>query len=182
MVGTGAKALHHAAAHDAPAQRAHDFPELYPRRIETAAGGHIARKPFLARAEAAHGMVDLAEPPGINADPSEILHGIAEMREFPVQHRAHALRADDEIAMAEIAVHQRHLAGGPWIAFAQPAQRQFEYRTRPIEAAIFPFEIGNLLAGRHATERGQLGQRQTVDTGENIAELAREFGARGREL
>ena len=35
------------------------------------------------------------------------------MRELPVQHRAHAVGADDEVAVAEIAMHQRHLLDGP---------------------------------------------------------------------
>src|SRR5258708_21414623 len=109
MVGAAAKALHHAAAHHAPAQRAHHFPELDAIGIGLAAGLLIAGKQLLARAEAADRLVDFAEAPGIDADPAEILHGIAEMRELPVQHRAQALGTDDEISMAEIAMHQRCL-------------------------------------------------------------------------
>src|SRR5207302_1317006 len=104
MVRALAKALHHAAAHDAPAQRPHHFREFYARWIGLAARGLIARKQLLARAKTADGLVDLAETPGIDADPAEILHGIAEMGELPVQHRANAVGADDEIAVAEIAM------------------------------------------------------------------------------
>ena len=74
------------------------------------------------------------------------------MREFPVQHRAHAIRADNEIAVAEIAMHQRHLIRRSGIVIAQPAQRQFEYRARPVEAAIFALEIGDFLCRRHVGE------------------------------
>ena len=77
--------------------------------IDAAARRLVSGEQFLARAKAADRLVDLAEAPGIDADPAEILHGIAEMRELPVQHRAHAVGADDEIAVAEIAMHQRHL-------------------------------------------------------------------------
>src|SRR5579871_3741776 len=124
MVGTGTKALHHADAHYAPSQRAHHFPERHAIRIDVAACRLVAREQFLARAESADRLVDLAEAPGVDADPAEILHGIAEMGKLPVEHRAYAVRADDEIAMAEIAVHQRHLRRRARIMVAQPAQRQ----------------------------------------------------------
>src|ERR1700757_4501601 len=94
MIGAEAKALHHAAAHHAPAQRAHDFMEFHPVRIDLAPGGLIAREQLLARTEAADRLVDLAEAPGVDADPSQIFHGVANMGEFPVEHGAHAVGAD----------------------------------------------------------------------------------------
>src|SRR5664279_939873 len=115
MVGADAKSLHHAAAHHAPAQRPHHFPEFHPLGIGAAACRRIAGKQLLARSETADRFVDLAEAPGVDAHPPQILHGIAEMRQFPVQHRAHAIGADDEIAVAEIAMHQRHLLRWPGI-------------------------------------------------------------------
>ena len=51
MIGAGAKALHHAAAHDAPAQRAHHFPEHHASGIDLAAGRLIAREQILARCQ-----------------------------------------------------------------------------------------------------------------------------------
>src|SRR6266404_9227223 len=104
MLRSAAKPLHHAAAHHAPAQRAHHFPEFYPLGIDAATGGFIAREQFLTRAKAADRLVDLPKAPGIDADPAEILHGVAEMRELPIEHRAQPIGADDEIAVAEIAV------------------------------------------------------------------------------
>src|SRR5260370_602628 len=53
------------------------------------------------------------------------------MREFPVQHRAHAVGSDDEIAVAEIAMHQRHLHRWTGISVPHPAQRHFETLPRP---------------------------------------------------
>src|SRR5258705_6015635 len=149
MVGANAKPLHHAAAHHAPAQRAHHFPEFYALRIDAAPGGLIAGKQFLARTKAADRSVDLAKAPGVDADPAEILHGIAEMRQFPVQHRAHAVGPDDEVAVAEIAMHQRHLIRRPGIMVAPPAQRPFDYWARPIKAAVFALEIADLFCRRH---------------------------------
>src|SRR5947207_15599364 len=87
---------------------------------------------FLARTKATDRLVDLAKTPRIDADPAEILHGIACMRQLPVQHRPHAVRPDDEIAVAEIAMHQRHLARRTGIALPQPTQRRLEHRPRPI--------------------------------------------------
>src|ERR1700675_4970953 len=103
MIGTAAKPLHHAAAHHAPAERAHDFPEFHAIRIGMTAGCLISRKQILARTETADRFINLAKAPGIDADPAEILHRVAEMRELPVQHRAPAVGADDQIAWAETA-------------------------------------------------------------------------------
>src|SRR5580704_3443396 len=102
MIRSHSEALHHAAAHHAPAQGAHHFPEFHPRGVGPAAARLIAGEQLLARTETADRLVDLAEAPGVDANPAEILHGIAEMRELPVQHRPHAVGADDEIAVAEI--------------------------------------------------------------------------------
>src|SRR5262245_1979374 len=86
MVGAGAETLHHAAAHDAPAQRAHHFPEHHTFRIDLAAGFFVPCKQLFAGAKAADRLVDLAEAPGVDADPTEVLHGVADMRELPIQH------------------------------------------------------------------------------------------------
>src|SRR3954464_6356263 len=101
MIGAGAKPLHHAAAHDAPAQRTHHFPEFHAGRVGLAAGGFIAGEQILARTKTADRLVNLAEPPGVDADPAQILYRVAEMRELPVQHGADAVGADDEVAVAE---------------------------------------------------------------------------------
>src|ERR1700710_373731 len=88
--------LHHAAAHQAPAQCAHHFPEHHPIGVDLATGFRIAGEQILARTEAADRLVDFAEPPGVDADPAQVLHRIADMRELPVQYRADAVGADDE--------------------------------------------------------------------------------------
>src|SRR4051794_25028353 len=108
MIRPQTKPLHHAAAHDAPAQRAHHFPEHDACWIGPATGGFVAGEQILARTETANGFVDLAEAPGVDANPAEILHRVAEMRELPIEHGAHAIGTDDEVAMAEIAMHQGH--------------------------------------------------------------------------
>src|SRR5690349_15168639 len=109
MIRALAKTLHHTAAHDAPAERTHHFPEHHSVSIDLVPGFLIPGEQLFSRAKAADRLVDLAEAPGVDADPAEIFHRIADMRELPVQHRAHAVRADDEVAVAEIAMYQRHL-------------------------------------------------------------------------
>src|SRR5690349_1539334 len=105
MIRARAETLHHAAAHEAPAQRAHNLPKRHARWIDAAAGRLIACEQFLARAEAADRLIDFAEAPGMDADPAEILHGIAEVGELPIQNRAQPVGADNEIAVAEVAMH-----------------------------------------------------------------------------
>src|SRR5437762_12398494 len=97
MIRPLAKTLHHAAAHHAPAQRAHHFPEFYAIRIDATAGCLISREQLFARTKAADRLVDLAKAPGIDADPAEILHGVAEMRELPVQIGRASCRERGEI-------------------------------------------------------------------------------------
>src|SRR5229473_1401486 len=71
MLRPNAKPLHHAAAHHAPAQRAHHFPEFYSLGIDVAARCLISGKQLFARAKAADRLVDLPKTPRIDADPPE---------------------------------------------------------------------------------------------------------------
>src|SRR4051812_1669746 len=71
MIGAKTETLHHAAAHDAPAQRAHHFPEHHAIGVDLAACCFISGEQFLARAEAADRLVDLAKAPGVDADPAK---------------------------------------------------------------------------------------------------------------
>src|SRR5258708_15636418 len=122
MLGSDAKTLHHAAAHHAPAQRAHHFPEFYAVGIDATASRLVSGKQFFARSKAADGSINFSETPGIDANPPEVFHRVPDLHELPIQHRPHAVGTDDEIAVAEIAVHQRHLIGRTRAALAQPAQ------------------------------------------------------------
>src|SRR5690242_5285436 len=163
MIRSVAEALHHAAAYDTPAQRAHHFPEHHAIGIDAAACLLVTRKQVLTRAETADRLVDLAETPRVDADPAEILHGIAEMRDLPVQHGPDAVWADDEIAVAKIAMHQRGLARWARIVIGKPAQRELEHRTRPVCAAVLAREIGDRLSRGIATQLRQLRFRQAMN-------------------
>jgi hypothetical protein len=71
--------------------------------------------------------------------------------------------------------------GRTGIAVAQPAQRQFEHRPRPIETAVVALELGDFLGRVMRPQFRQLRQRQAVDAGQNGAELTREFRPRLRK-
>src|SRR5437763_9820574 len=137
---------------------------------------------FLARTKAADRLVDLAKPPRIDADPAEILHGIAGMRELPIQYRTHAIRADDQIAVAEIAMYQRRLLRRSGIVTLEPAQREFEYGAGPVKAAVFPFEVSDLPGGGHAPQLRQVRNVESVNARHDLTELARQHRTRLGEL
>src|SRR5262245_20621520 len=98
-------AVHH-HADDPPPERPRDLPEAHARRVHrAAAGGLVAREELLARAEAADRELR-AEAPGVHAEPAEVLHRIAHVCDLPVEDAADAVRPDEEIAVAEVAVHE----------------------------------------------------------------------------
>ncbi len=75
-------------------------------------------------------------------------------------------------------MHQRHLLGRPGIVVAQPAQRQLEHRPRPVKAAVFALEVGNLFGRRHLPQLWQFRAVEPVDPGDDLAELTRQHRPR----
>ena len=94
------------------------------------------------------------------------------MRELPVEDGAQALRPDDEIAGAEVAVHEggrsRGQVGG---ALGEPAQPELERRVRLAEhvddAAVLVDELHRVLR----REPGQVGDGHGVDRGRGACAL-----------
>src|SRR5436190_13347214 len=81
-------------------------------RIDRAAAGLlVGAEQVVAMAEPADRRA-AAEPPGPDADPAEVEQWIAEVGELPVEHAAHAAVADDQVAVAEVAVDDRGPRGG----------------------------------------------------------------------
>ena len=119
----------HLADH-APLQRAEHLPEVQVRGVDGVTGRvGVDRQQLLGRAESTGAPVHVAEPPRLHAEPAEVLDRVAEVREFPVEHRAQPLRSDDEVAGAEVAVHERGLGvGEPGCAFGQPTEPELERR------------------------------------------------------
>jgi len=65
------------------------------------------------------------------------------MRELPVQHRADAVGADDEVAVAEIACTSVTSCDGPG-SWSRNQRNASSNTGRGSKAAVFPLEIGNL--------------------------------------
>src|SRR5262249_38679177 len=76
-----------------------------------------------------------AEAPHAGTQPAQVLPGIAAVGELPVEDGPDSVGADDEVAVAEVAVHHGGAnALGP--GRAQPAQAEFErgpWRTDAVE-------------------------------------------------
>src|SRR5215218_5131665 len=91
-----------------PLQRAHRLPEAELDRVDVApAGGPVRREQIVHGSEAADALIGHTESPRLHAQPAEVLDRVAEVRELPVEHGSDAVRADDEVAVAEVAVHER---------------------------------------------------------------------------
>src|SRR5947208_15325858 len=120
--------LHH--ADDRPLAVPEHLPPAHRRRVDgRAAGARVGGEELLALAEAADRLRVRAEAPRAHAEPAQILHRIADVGELPVEHGAQALGTEDDVADAEVAVHQ---GLGAWRGRRgrEPAERQLERRVR----------------------------------------------------
>ena len=107
QVGGG---LHH--ADHPPLQGAEHLPPVQLGGVDRAAARRlVGGEQLLAAAEPA-GRVGRAEAPRPHAEPAEVLDRVAEVGELPVEHRPQPVRADDEVAGAEVAVDHGGRAGG----------------------------------------------------------------------
>jgi len=110
-----------------PFQRAERDPE--PQRVlvdRLPAPGPVGTQQIVDVAESADELAGDAETPRLHAQPAEILDGIAEMGELPIEHRAYAFRPDDEVAVAEVAVDELGMCRGGRQPCGQRAQSQLE--------------------------------------------------------
>ena len=156
-------------------ERAEGLPPAGGFRVHgLAAGGLVGRPHVLARAAAADGPL-AAEAPGAHADPAEIGHRVAPMRQFPVQHGADPVRAEQDIAHAEVAMHQLRRPGFGR-GGGQMAEGEVEDRPR---LAVFgvPFGQHRERAFRRAGVEPQPRPVDAMDGGEDAPGLGREAGA-----
>src|SRR5205085_11719140 len=84
-------------------------------------------------AETADELVDHAEAPRLQTQPTEILGRVAEVRELPVEHRTHTVGTDDEVPVAEIAVDERGLRRLCRRVVREPPQPELERGMRLAE-------------------------------------------------
>src|SRR5437764_285269 len=75
-------------------------------RWAAAGGPFVGREQVLALAKAADGPVD-AEAPRLDAEPTQVLHRVADVSQLPIEDSAQTVGPDDQIAVAEVAVHDR---------------------------------------------------------------------------
>ena len=97
------------------------------------------------------------------------------MRELPVEDRADAVGADDEVAVAEVAVHERGLAGGGGHVLGEPTQPELERGMRLVERVEQRAVLVDLGRG---VEHRQRRQRVAVDRVDACRDLAA-LGPRG---
>jgi hypothetical protein len=163
------------AAEQRPSQRAVQLPPALGFLIRRdAAAGRVARHQVGAGAEPADGA-RRAEPPGLGAQPAQVLPGITAMSEFPVEHAVQPVRADHEVAGPEIAVHQR-VRGGSGPVRGEPAQADLERGPGLGEAFIQPGYLTKRVDPRQPWNRTGI---HPVDLGQDLPEAAREAGPRG---
>jgi len=107
-----------------------------------------------------------AEAPRLDAEPAEVLGGIAGVDAFPVDDGEQGLRADDEVAEPQITVHDHRFANQRRVGL-QRAQCQLEHRADLLKGA----ELG-AQAGKRV-RRGQIpGDVERVQAGRELADLA----------
>src|SRR6476659_1139051 len=137
LVAAAGEPVEHAGAADAPAQAAHDFPIMHARGIDALAGrGLEGLEQLLARAQSADRAIEFAEAPWWRTDPGQILGGVADMGDFPVEHRTHAVAAEDHVAVAEVAMDQAVLREFGRRVLPQPAKGHFEHWPRYAQGLI----------------------------------------------
>ena len=100
--------------------------------------------------EPSDGKVDLPETPGVDADPSQVFHRVAEVGEFPVQNRPDAFGADDEIAVPEVPVNE--LGATSRDVICEPAEGELEDRLRLVIGVVQRAILVELVPGRREGE------------------------------
>ena len=108
---------------------------ISPCEICSAAGSLIGIQQVGKVAEAANPVFSHSEAPGIDTGPGDVLARVTDMGQFPVEDGCKAVFVDHQVAKPEIAMHEHRRKRAGRIG-AQPLYRQFEYRSRRLEAAI----------------------------------------------
>src|ERR1700691_4294430 len=129
----------------APAQIAEDLPKACRFGIDgDPAGPFVCAEEILASPEPADRLLIVAESPGAHAHPSDVLHRIAEMGQFPIEYRAHAFGTENDVADSVVAVDQR-FSRSLWNPLQEPSEGQFErgmwFEGEAPEAFLVAFDL-----------------------------------------
>ena len=87
-----------------------------------------------AFADSTH-RVPSSEAPGFHAQPSQVLHRIAQAGKFPIEHRLDTLFTADQVAHAKVPMDNSRGSDGRQMALG-PAERHFKSRNGIIIAII----------------------------------------------
>src|SRR2546426_9176288 len=113
-------------ADDAPLEVTEHLPPAHDRRIDPHTGGTpVGSEEPLPVAETTDRVLVGAEAPRAHAEPAEILHRVAHVHQLPVDHRPEAFGAEDHVAHAVVAVHERGRRGRRY-AGREPAEAELE--------------------------------------------------------
>src|SRR5262249_21283172 len=105
-----------------PAEVADHLPVIHLARFDRpAACLDIGPEDLVEAADAAKVLCILAEPPGPDARPGQVLRGVADVGKFPVEHAAQAVATDHDIANAEVAMDKNRIGAGRRVG-SKPAQ------------------------------------------------------------
>ena len=104
--------LGHAA--DAPQEGPVDEPPVQAIAVDGSAAGPLVGPDQLVEGSEAGDLGGLPESPSAQAEPRQVLVGVAEPDQLPVDDRRQALRVDDDVAEPEVAVDDGRSCGvGP---------------------------------------------------------------------
>ena len=174
-LGAGQVAFGLAAAEQRPAHRAVQLPPALGRLVRRGAAARgVPGHQVGARAEPAD-RAGRAEPPGLGAQPAQVLPRVAAVGELPVEHPAQPVFGDHQVAGAEVPVDQgvRDRSG---LVLAEPAQADLERGPGLGEALV---QLGQLAQCVDVREPGERSRIDLVDPGQHLAEAARQPGAGG---
>jgi len=160
-------------ADDAPAERAQHFPP--PQSVPIDAAGRrlfVGVDEVVDESEPAH-REHRPEPPGLLAQPPEVLQGVADVGQFPIQHGPDPVGAHDEVAVPEVPVHHNGLVPWWWPIGEEPAKPQFESRVRLPQVVG---QVPQLLEGVTTDQLGHGTGRDPVDGGQDLTALAGQTG------
>ena len=160
-------------ADDPPAERAEDLPPAQLGQADIGpARGPVGGQQLLARAQADRRA--RPEPPRLHAQPAKVLARAARVHLLPVDDRVQRLRADDQVAEPQVAVHGHAFPRRRRVGL-QRGQRPLEHRAGRAEPGQYRAQPGQRIRG------GQVrGHVQRVQARGEPAELAGQHLPRGR--
>src|SRR2546423_12335109 len=97
-------------AHHTPLERAEHLPPVHRARVDVLARCRaVCREELVVLAKPTDGL-RRTKAPRLHTQPPEVFHRVTEMGDLPIEHRGEPRGVHDEVAVPEVAVHDRHTA------------------------------------------------------------------------